>query len=141
MSKNTLKGDSQRVDTANWPQPGMVVSVPIFLFYRHTGIVSDRWHGGKPMVISTSVRSGGVHEEPWDTFAQGSDVTVNGYPGRLPGWEVVRRAKSLIGTQYDLLTKNCEQFVMFAHGLKPQSAQLAITVVIALCVGVLAAAR
>lgn len=141
MARNPPKSGNQLVGTTNWPEPGMVVSVPILLMYRHTGIVSDRWHDGKPMVISTSVRSGGVHEEPWGTFAQGRDVTDNGYPGRLPGWEVVRRARSLIGTQYDLLTKNCEQFVMFAHGLKPQSAQLALTVVIALCVGVLAAAR
>ena len=141
MATKSPNNSNQPCGTANWPEPGTVVSVPILLLYRHTGIVSDRWHDGKPMVISTSARSGGVHEEPWDTFAQGRDVTVNGYPGRLPGWEVVRRARSLIGTQYDLLTKNCEQFVMFAHGLKPQSAQLASTVVIALCVGVLAAAR
>jgi len=66
---------------------------------------------------------------------------VDGYPGNLPGWEVVHRARSLIGTQYDLLTKNCEQFVTFVHGLKPQSTQLALTVVIALCVGVFAVAR
>lgn len=93
------------------------------------------------MVISTSARSGGVCEESWDTFAQGCAVTIEGHPGRLPGWEVVRRARSLMGTQYDLLAKNCEQFVTFVHGLKPQSTQLALTVVVALCVGVLAAAR
>jgi hypothetical protein len=115
--------------------------VPIFLLYRHTGIVSDRWHGGKPMVISTSARAGGVREESWDTFAQGRAVSVEGYPGNLPGWEVVRRARLLIGTRYDLLSRNCEQFATFAHGLKPQSAQLVFTVLIALCVGVLAAAR
>jgi len=124
-----------------WPRAGVVVSVPILLFYRHKGIVSDQWCHGKPMVISTSARSGGVREEPWDVFAQGSVVMVDGYPGNLPGWEVVHRARSLIGTQYDLLTKNCEQFVTFVHGLKPQSTQLALTVVIALCVGVFAVAR
>lgn len=124
-----------------WPQAGMVVSVPIFLFYHHKGIVSDQWCNGKPMVISTSSRSGEVREESWDVFAQGRVVTADGYPGNLPGWEVVRRARSLVGTRYDLLTKNCEQFVTFVHGLEPQSTQLALTVVIALCVGVLAAAR
>jgi hypothetical protein len=141
MATNPPNGDNQRVGSVNWPQPGTVVSIPILLFYRHTGIVSDRWHGGKPMVVSTSVRSGGVREESWDTFAQGRVVTVDGYPGGLPSWEVVRRARSLIGAQYDLLARNCEHFVTFVHGLKPQSAQLALTVVVALCIGALAAAR
>lgn len=141
MTTNPPKSSNKLIGTVNWPESGTVVSVPIFLLYRHTGIVSDRWHGGKPMVISTSPRSGGVREESWDTFSQGHDVTVEGHLGRLPGWEVVRRARSLVGTQYDLLTKNCDQFVTFVHGLKPRSTQLALTVVIALCVGVLAAAR
>lgn len=141
MARNPPKSGNQLVGAANWPEPGMVVSVPIFLMYRHTGIVSDRWHGGKPMVISTSARSGGVCEEPWDVFTQGRAATVDGYPGHLPGWEVVHRARSLIGTRYDLLSKNCEQFVTFVHGIKPHSTQLALTVVIALCVGMLAAAR
>lgn len=141
MTRNPLTSGNQLAGTANWPEPGTVVSVPIFLLYRHTGIVSDRWHGGKPMVISTSARAGGVREESWDTFAQGRVVSVEGYPGNLPRWEVVRRARLLIGTRYDLLSKNCEQFVTFVHGLKPQSAQLAFTVLIALCAGVLAAVR
>ena len=141
MARNPPKSGNHIIGTANWPEPGTVVSVPIFLLYRHTGIVSDRWHSGKPMVISTSARSGGVYEEPWDVFTQGSVVTVDGCPGNLPSWEVVHRARSLIGTRYDLLSKNCEQFVTFVHGLKPHSTQLALTVVIALCVGVLAAAR
>ena len=141
MARNPPKGHNQFNGTVSWPQPGMMVSVPIFLIYRHIGIVSDRWHGGKPMVISTSARAGVVREESWNTFTQGRVVTAEVYPGRLPSWEVVRRARSLIGTQYDLLTRNCEQFVTFAHGLKPQSVQVALTVAIALCIGVLAAAR
>jgi len=120
----------------------MVVSVPIFLFYRHKGIVSDRWHGGKPMVISTSARSGGVREEPWDVFAQGHVVTVDGYLGGLPSYEVLRRARSLIGAQYDVLVRNCEHLVTNVHGIKPQSSQVALTfAIVALCVGALAAAR
>ena len=120
----------------------MVVSVPIFLFYRHKGIVSNRWHGGKPMVISTSARAGGVREEPWDVFANGCVPTVDGYPGSLPSYEVLRRARSLIGAQYDVLARNCEHFVMHVHGIKPQSSQVALTfAIITLCVGALAVAR
>lgn len=132
----------ESMTSKSWPQSGMVVSVPIFLFYRHQGIVSDRWHDAKPMVISASSRSGGVHEEPWDVFAQGLAVTVDGYPGGLPSHEVLRRARSLIGTQYDVLARNCEHLVTYVHGLKPQSLQVALTfVIVTLCVGALAAAR
>lgn len=124
-----------------WPRPGTVVSVTILLFYRHKGVVSDRWHHGKPMVISASARARSVREEPWDVFAQGGVVTVDGYPGRMPHWEVLRRARSLIGSAYDLFTRNCEHFVSYVHGLKPHSPQLAFTVGFALVVGLFAAAR
>jgi hypothetical protein len=124
-----------------WPQPGTVVSVTIFLFYRHKGIVSDRWHNGKPMVFSASARSGGVREEPWGVFAEDRAVTVEGYPGKLPSWEVLRRARALMGSAYDLLTRNCEHFVAYVHGLKPQSPQLAATVSVAVIVGLLVTAR
>ena len=126
----------------SWPQPGMVVSIPTFPVFRHKGIVSDRWYGGKPMIISNSARSGGVREEPWDVFAEDHVVAVDGYPGDLPNHEVVSRARSFIGTRYDLFSWNCEHFVAEAHGLKPQSPQVAVTVAIAiLCVGVLAIAK
>lgn len=125
----------------SWPQAGTVVSIPIFLFYRHKGIVSDQWRNGKPMIISNSARSGGVCEEPWDIFAEGNIVMVDGYPGGLSKYEVLNHARSLIGTQYLLFGWNCEHFVTYVHGLKPQSSQVTITVAIAtLCVGVLAAA-
>jgi hypothetical protein len=120
----------------------MVVSIPTFLIYRHKGIVSDRWHNGKPMIISNSARAGRVCEEPWDVFAEGHAVAGDGYPGGLPNYEVIGRARLLIGTQYDLFNWNCEHFVTKAHGLKPQSPQVAVTAAVAaLCVGVLAAVK
>jgi hypothetical protein len=141
MSNNTKEGSS-RTQGPVWPEAGTVVSIPIALFYKHKGIVSDRWNGGKPMIISNSARSGGVHEEFWDVFAEGGTVMVDGYLGGLPNFEVLSRAKSLISSQYDLLRWNCEHFVAYAHGLKPTSPQVAVTVAIAtLCIGVLAAAR
>ena len=115
-----------------WPQPGTVVSVRVFLIFRHIGIVSDRWHRGRPMVISNSARSGTVLDESWDVFAQGRTVSIQGYPGRLPAHEVLRRARSLVGTQYHLRGWNCEHLVTYAHGLKPQSPQVVATVAIAL---------
>lgn len=126
----------------SWPQPGTVVSIPTFLIYRHKGIVSDRWYNGKPMIISNSARSGGVCEEPWDEFAEGHIVTVESYPSDLPSHVVVSRAQSFIGTRYDLFSWNCEYLVAVAHGLKPQSSQVTVTIAVAtLCVGVLAALK
>ena len=93
------------------------------------------------MVISTSARSGGVCEEPWDVFAQRRVVTVDGYLGSLSSGEVLRRAKSLIGVPYHMLVRNCDHFVTYAHGLEPQSPQVALTCVIALGIAALAAAR
>lgn len=115
------------------PEPGTVVWIPVFLIYRHSGIVSDRWWGGKPMVISSSGRRGGVFEEPWDEFRQGSPVYLegNGHPGTLPSHEILRRARSVIGTSYDLLTWNCDDLVTYAHGIKSQATQLGATFAIA----------
>jgi len=94
------------------------------------------------MIISNSARSGGVCEELWDVFAEGNVVTVDGYPGGRSNYEVLNRARSLNGTQYNLFDWNCDHFVTYVHGLKPQSPQVAITVTIAtLCVGVLAAVK
>ncbi len=75
-------------------------------------------------------------------FAQGEVVTVDGYPGGLPSYEVLNRARSFIGTRYDLFGWNCEHFVAYAHGLQKQSPQVVITMAIAaLCVCVLAVAK
>jgi len=51
---------SRKAPIHSWSQPGMAVSIPTFLIYRHKGIVSDHWHNGKPMIISNSARAGGV---------------------------------------------------------------------------------
>lgn len=121
-----------------WPVPGTVVSVPIFVIYRHKGIVSDRWYNGKPMIISNSGRFGGVAEEPWDVFAQGRPVTAERFSGTTPLHQVVSRARSLIGTQYNLYDWNCEHLVTYAYGLKPHSQQVTTTLAIATFCGVLA---
>jgi hypothetical protein len=109
------------------PPPGTLVSVPVLWIWRHRGIVSERFCDGKPMVISNSARAGGLTEEPWDAFAAGQPITVEGYPGRLQPHLVLHRARSLITKSYDLLTWNCDHFTSYAHGLEPRSPQLAAT--------------
>ena len=107
--------------------PGTVVSIWVFPIFRHRGIVSDRFSGGEPMVISNSARAGRVAEEPWHLFAAGQRVLVEGYPSNLLPSEVVSRARSLIGKAYDLLRWNCEHLTSYAHGQQPASPQVAAT--------------
>jgi len=122
--------------------PGTVVSVWVFPFYRHKGIVSDRFIEGLPMVISNSARAGGVTEEPWDVFAAGQSVSLEGFPGNLPPYLVVHRARSLVGKSYELFTWNCDHLALYAHGQKPESPQLVGTVAALVLGGImLAAAR
>lgn len=111
---------------------GTAVSVWVFPFFRHKGIVSDRFLGGKPMVLSNSARARGVAEEPWEVFSAGQAVLVEGYPGSLAPRAVVQRARSLVGTQYDLLRWNCEHLISYAHGLTPKSPQVAVVMAAAL---------
>lgn len=109
-----------------WPAPGSVVYIYTHLFFRHKGIVSDRWHNGKPMVISNSARRGGTHEEPWDDFAQGNPVYREESPSQLHVGYVLANARACIQQKpYDLLGWNCESMVTYAFGLKPSSSQLA----------------
>lgn len=114
-----------------WPIPGTIVSVPAYVIFRHKGIVSDRWCGGKPMVISNSARAGGVAEEPWDVFTSGQPWEEEGNSERLTSWEVLYRARSAAPRPYNVFTWNCESFVAYCNGLPPASPQLALTLAIA----------
>ena len=103
--------------------PGTIVRIH-FGFYSHPGIVSDKKHDAMPMVISNSQRKRGVYEETWEEFCNGRPVDILDYPGSLAPAEVLQRARSKIGTRWNLLTWNCEHFIRFAHGLKPRSPQV-----------------
>lgn len=117
-----------------WPAPGNVVYINTHVFFRHKGIVSDRWHNGKPMVISNSARRGGTYEESWDDFAQGRTVYKEGNPSQLPAWHVLANARACIQRKpYDLLGWNCESMVTYAFGLRPASPQLATVAVLGIC--------
>ncbi|NOY25059.1 MAG: hypothetical protein GXP62_04215 [Oligoflexia bacterium] len=110
--------------------PGTVVGIPASvaggaLTVQHMGIVSDHQdEHGLPLVISASKKTGRVSEETWLQFTGGQDATIYDFLGSLPGDQVVRRARSKLGTRWDLLVANCEHFVHWAHGLDPQSPQL-----------------
>jgi hypothetical protein len=114
-----------------WPKPGTIVSVPAYVFFRHKGIVSDRWSGGKPMVISTSARLGHGAEELWDVFSSGQQWSDDGYPGALQPWQVLERARALLNKAYDPFTWNCDMFVLACHGLRAVSLQLVVALAVA----------
>jgi hypothetical protein len=125
-------------DSEKYPAPGTIVSVRAFVFWRHKGIVSDQRYGGKPTVIASSPILG-TREETWDRFRSGQEPVVEGYPSNLPYHEVVRRARSRIGTDYDLLGSNCDHLANYAHDLPMRSEQLLATVGIAVLAGVIVA--
>ncbi len=108
------------------PFPGTIVSVPVLVVYRHRGIVSDRYIGGRPCVITTALGKG-VVEEPWAAFGPAHLVNSEGYPSTLPYWEVLHRARQHLGRAYDVFGFNCDHLVAEAHGLPVQSPQLRAT--------------
>lgn len=126
-------------DSRKYPAPGTVVSVQAFIFWRHRGIVLDQWQDGKPNIIASSPLAG-AREQTWDAFRSGQEPDNEGYPGRLPYGEVLRRARSRIGGQYDLLGSNCDHLVNYAHGLPVRSEQVLATVGLAVVAGVVVAA-
>jgi lecithin:retinol acyltransferase len=104
-------------------EPGTVVSVQIGLI-RHYGIASDRYDSGGSLVISSSKAAGLVIEEPLICFSHGKRIQTHGFPSDLMPWQVVSRARSVLGSRYNLRDSNCEHFVRWVHGLKPESPQL-----------------
>jgi len=112
-----------------WFQPvphhliGQVVSVSND-GYKHKGLISDRMIDGELAIISLSKAANGVLEESLSSFACGRDVTIDGYFGTLSPYDVVRNARALIGTTYDLFSNNCEHFVRKAHGVYIESPQV-----------------
>ena len=90
----------------------------------HIGIVSDRQADGVPMVISNSLRVGGVAEEPLSVFQGSYPLVTVAQPAVLPAWYVLSRARQMLGTRWNLLTWNCEHFVFWTHGLESKSPQL-----------------
>ncbi len=92
--------------------------------FEHIGIVTDTPIAGVPGVISNSRARGGVCEESLAAFAEGKPFRVLGYTGSLPGDDVVRRARTMIGRRYKPLRFNCEHFVRLAHGLRARSPQI-----------------
>ena len=116
---------------------GAIVTI-LFNGFKHFAIVSDRYFNGKPMLISLSNRTGTVCEEAWDKCTQGRKVELAKDQGILPSWQVLIRAKSLLGKiGYRLWDQNCEHFARWTHGLKVESKQVQNYAVAGLAIGVI----
>ncbi len=102
---------------------GTIIEVcyPIF---KHYAIVSDRFYGEHPMLISVSRRTNAVTEEPWLQVTRGRRINISPIHGQLPGHIVVANARACVEAKdlrWNLLTFNCEHFVRLVHGLPVES--------------------
>lgn len=113
---------------------GCVVALDC-LVYDHVGVVTGLDRSGQPLVSSNSARRGGVYEESIDEFRQGGPLRVSSRPVGREVVAIVRRARSMIGRQWDLLTFNCDHFVELALGREPRSRQLQGWLVLGAVVG------
>lgn len=103
--------------------PGQAIGVRVGVV-THVGIVTDRTMNNEPMVISNSLRSGCVAEEPLSVFKGALEIVSVAQPASVPAWQVLARAREKLGIRWNLLSWNCEHFVTWAFGLKPHSRQL-----------------
>lgn len=117
------------------PAPGTVVSIPIGLGLRHLGMVSDRMIGGRPTILSSSNQQGCLVEEPWDQFDPHGAATIEPLTGPASGLQAVARMRSLMGTPYSWLNRNCEHVIHEALGLEICSPQLQTAAILAVVIG------
>ncbi len=101
--------------------PGTVVVVDAkpFGLVEHVGIWTER-----DTVISCSLRRRGVAEETPEAFSRGLPIRSRAFHGQVDTGEAIARGRSRIGAPYRLFSHNCEHFVHWAYGVKPQSPQL-----------------
>lgn len=113
-----------KVLTTNLPQ-GAVIDIDFGLF-THRALVSSRFgHGGKPMLISATNRTGTVLEEHWDAVVQGMPVKLVTQPQTFHhGLQVIERARAHIRRwRYHAVDANCEHFaslVVTGKAFSPQ---------------------
>lgn len=106
---------------------GTAIAVWIGIF-RHEGIVSGFDINGDQLVISNSHRHGKVIEESLSAFARGNSIFRLNLDSEFSGEQVVIRARSQLGAPWDLFRLNCQHFVRWAYGLKPESPQLQLAI-------------
>lgn len=102
------------------------VVVSDFGVYQHWSIVTDKLCSkGLPLLISATKRNGTVQEEPWEVVTNGKHTYVANIKYDRPVQEVLKLARSQIGSwKYSLIDNNCEHFAKWATGLDVSSTQV-----------------
>lgn len=108
-------------------RPGAIVAVRIQGVW-HEGLIAGAPGDEARTVVHKSKRTGAVVEEPLEAFRSGAVVRVMGYPGRLAGDEVLRRARARIGEPWSWVN-NCQRFTRSVHGVPSRSPDLERTVI------------
>lgn len=104
--------------------PATVIEVDCGL-YKHAALVTDVFGAdGFPTVIHNSMCFGGVQETTWAECVQNRTYTIAWSADTLTAPFVLIRARSAIGSRYNLLTFNCDHFIRWVFGLRPESPQL-----------------
>lgn len=122
-----MKHPVTSVDTAHL-KTGTVLRVSRGL-YSHVALLGPWIGSGKRSVLTYG--PGPLEEIPFENFAAGKAVFVEGYFGSLTPSEVLDRARRASDRAYSWIGFNCEHFVRVAHGLKPSSPQLQTAVMAA----------
>ena len=93
--------------------------------YKHWALVTDKFHEGKPMLISNTMRNGTVREEPWDQVVGANKYKIHFVRTNIPKKFLLERARSAINNvKYNLLDYNCEHFVNDIISGKANSVQV-----------------
>jgi hypothetical protein len=106
-------------------RPGAIVQVRIQGVW-HEGLIAEE--APARSVIHKSKRTGRVVEEPIADFAAGATVRVMGYPGRLEGSEVLRRARARIGEPWSW-AGNCQRYTRGCQGVPSRSPDMERTAI------------
>lgn len=88
----------------------------------HYGLIGFGAIDGTWAVVSFSPE--GVVRESLHAFGGGTGIIIDGYPSDLPPQCVLECARSIADVPYNVGFWNCEHFVRYCHGLKPESEQV-----------------
>ncbi len=92
-----------------------------FDLYCHWGIAD-----GVGGVISASKHKGKVVHESEAEFADNREIIAHSDDKYAPNTTAYDRIKTQLGASYNLLECNCEHFVNWAFGFKPESKQVEV---------------